>query len=348
MSVQGRARAAANGASITDDDVGRALFDMCPDAIIVSTWDDAICRKVNPGFTRMTGWSADEAVGKSFASEGMDLWAKPADRERLQAKAMAEEGMPSIETVFRKKGGESFYCQAYAARLRRSGEASMLTVVRDRSRERRAETSLRITADQKGALSRELQHRVKNSLNVVSSLLSLGTAKGPEAQPLEVLASARSRVGSMAMAYDLVDGESDLESVDMSAYLRGLCASAISSHPGSALRIGLELDLDDVRLGAEKAVSVGLLVNELVSNSLTHAFPGERSGSVSVRIKRTKEFCVLSVNDDGIGIAGGTDSSGSMGLGLARALASQLGGSLSLSTADGVRAALAFPWPRRR
>jgi PAS domain S-box-containing protein len=338
----------ADGASITDDDINSMLFDMCPDAIIVSTWDEAICRKVNPGFTRMTGWSAGEAVGKSFTPAGIDLWAKPSDRERLQAKAMAEEGMPSIETVFRKKGGESFHCQAYAARLRRGGEASMLTVVRDRSRERRAEARVRITADQKGALSRELQHRVKNSLNVVASLLSLGTAKGRDARPIDVLASARSRVGSMAMAYDLVDGESDLESVDMSAYLRGLCASAVSSHPGSAQRVGIELDLDDVRLGAEKAVSVGLLVNELVSNSLRHAFPGERSGSVSVRIKRTKEACVLSVDDDGIGIAAGPASAGSMGLELAKALASQLGGSLSLSLEGGVRAGLAFPWPRRR
>jgi|GEM_PF-2591098 len=330
------------------DGMYRLLCDLSPDAVVLSTWDEGICMEVNPGFTRMTGYAPEEVLGRSFLASEAGAWARPSDRARLQAMAEDGSGIASIETIFRRKDGSRYHGEVHAVKVDRDGVALMLLVVHDLSEARRAEARVRIADAQKGALSRELQHRVKNSLNVVSSLLNLGAAKDAASRPHDVLASARSRVGSMALVYDLIDDGADLESIDMSSYLRKLCASVASNYPSDEPRVGLELDLDNVRLGAETAVTVGLLVNELVSNSLRHAFPKGKSGHIAVRIKRTKEACALSVDDDGIGFASGSGPSGAMGVKLASALAAQLGGSLSLETNEGVRASLAFPWPRRR
>jgi len=227
-----------------------------------------------------------------------------------------------------------------------SWERVLVSVV-DLSERARAEDILRGSIEQKELLLREINHRVKNNLQIVCSLLHLQLDGGelpPQARAS--LVDAEARVRSMALVHDILYRSEDLASVEFSTYLSSLLGYLSAAYCGDR-DIDLSVEADQISLPLDRAIPCGLLVNELVLNSIKHAFPGGRSGRIEIKMKRAGEGRVLlSVGDDGVGLpathAEGSASGDNLGVALAGNLANQLGGVLRGTAAPGGGAAFSL------
>lgn len=190
--------------------------------------------------------------------------------------------------------------------------------------------SLRRNLEEKELLLREIHHRVKNNLQVVASLLGLQAVKlGNTAA--EALADSQQRINSIALVHEHLYRSEGLAGVEFYAYLERLTQMLFTSHGELAKRVCLELDVEAAMLDIDCAVPLGLVVNELVSNALKHAFPNGRTGQVRVELKATASGgWRLVVEDDGIGFAPQISSTPiTLGLKLLRSLARQLDAEVS-------------------
>jgi two-component sensor histidine kinase len=180
----------------------------------------------------------------------------------------------------------------------------------------------------------EVNHRAKNSLMIASSLLAVQARRQTDSTVQAALEEAQSRLQAMAKVHDLLSLSGNPQQVDLGDYLRGVCSSLVPSEEGSRVRIVLDVE-EHVPVSAEVAVSLGLIVNELVTNALKHAFPPPRSGTINVQAHRSgSDRVILVVRDNGVGM--GADSKGNLGLGIVRALTRQIGGAVGVSGEGGV------------
>lgn len=221
---------------------------------------------------------------------------------------------------------------------------------------RQAEQALRGSLREKEALLREIHHRVKNNLQIVSSLLSLQSLRVDLPQVREALADTQGRVRSMALLHEALYRSGNLAQLDVASYLHNLVAHLQRSMPDTADRVRFHLDIAPVHLDLDRAVPCGVIINELLTNSLKHAFPNRRSGLITLRLAPVSEDHLnLQVSDDGVGLPNSQprDPAGptSLGLLLVGDLVRQLGGEHQLdSTPDlGTTFTMAFPRtaPRR-
>ncbi len=205
-------------------------------------------------------------------------------------------------------------------------------------RARRA-TSLRAALEEKITLLKEVHHRVKNNMQVISSMLSLQAAGIADPGAATALRETQNRIRSMALLHETLYRSENLARVDVPAYLNDLCAHLFRAHGVAAARIRLTLDADRSSLSLDQAIPCGLIVNELVSNCLKHAFPGGRAGEVRVTFRAEEGGGrLLSVRDDGVGMAAGkeTGASATLGLRLVNGLAAQLKGTVEWQHESGV------------
>jgi two-component sensor histidine kinase/ligand-binding sensor domain-containing protein len=195
----------------------------------------------------------------------------------------------------------------------------------------RAMAKLTTSLEEKEVLLKEIHHRVKNNMQVISSMLRLQAGYIDDARALELFQESQNRVKSMALIHEKLYQSQDLARIDFADYLRNLTSHLFRSYSGRS-DITLNLEVSDVRLGVDVGIPCGLIVNELVSNALKHAFPNGRSGQITVSLQRTDDTYVLSVKDDGVGFPKDVDfrDSPSLGLQLVNTLTTQLEGEVEL------------------
>lgn len=223
--------------------------------------------------------------------------------------------------------------------------------IQDITERRQAEEALRKSLDEKVALLKEVHHRVKNNLQIVSSLLGLQMGRSEDRKVLDVLKDTRSRVRSMALLHETLYRSGNLARVNFAAYLRDLCGQLLASSGPVAGRVRMEYRVAQIVLSLEQALPCGLIVNELVLNALKHAFPGTHTGKIIVEFTRAEgSKLVLSVRDEGVGLPADFDLSGTSTLGvqLVSGLTGQLSGRLEVEGGHGTGAALrvVFPVPK--
>ncbi len=201
-----------------------------------------------------------------------------------------------------------------------------------------ADTLKRLVA-QKETLLKELQHRVKNNLNVVMSLIELESERLDEGPAKDALAKAENRVKSIAAVYERLYLSEDLETVDAGTYVEELARQLFSAYDVAAGRVRLSVEADAAKLDTKRAVPLGLILNELVSNALKYAYPGAAAGELRVRLEAKDGFLSLSVEDDGVGLPPGFDpeTDGNMGAELVRLLAEELKAELVFDSGKGLK-----------
>lgn len=207
----------------------------------------------------------------------------------------------------------------------------------------RARTSaLAAALREREVLLSEIHHRVKNNLQLVSSMLALqARSVGGEAQ--HALAEGQRRIDSIALVHEQLYGSRNLSAVNLARYVEALIPALFrTSNVGE--RVEVRLELEDVELVPERAIPCGLLVSELVTNSLKHAFPEQRRGSLEVKLARLPSRRLqLSVRDDGVGLAGGFGpKTETLGLDLVNIFAKQLDAELLVRTEHGTSFQLTF------
>jgi len=209
-----------------------------------------------------------------------------------------------------------------------------------------SESRVRASLHEKEALLREVHHRVRNNLNIIVSLLHLHTQKFDDDDPVVVgLRDVESRVMSMSLVHSMIYESQSLAAIDTKEYLTRL-AEEIVSMSTVETQVHLDLDLESVEVELDIGIPLGLLANELLTNSMKHAFPGRSDGTVRIGYHRSQGYDTLVVEDDGIGIPDevihNLAPQDSLGLTLIRQLAGQLGAELSISAGEGTRVFVRF------
>lgn len=201
----------------------------------------------------------------------------------------------------------------------------------DITEHKQKEEALRASLEEKTVLLSEIHHRVKNNLQIVSSLINLQAMRTRNREVLENLRETGNRIHSMALLHETLYGSGNLAKVNFSSYIKNICVHIIHSY--GAENIILEPHLADITIELDQALSCGLIINELVSNALKHAFPGERKGKITVELQELPDNQIMfAVADDGIGLPQEVDinKSETLGLKLVSMLTEKLKGNIEL------------------
>jgi PAS domain S-box-containing protein len=210
---------------------------------------------------------------------------------------------------------------------------------------KKAEDQIRASLEEKDVLLKEIHHRVKNNMQVISSLLNLQSRHISDPYVLDMFQDSQRRIRSMALIHERLYQSSDLSRIEFSQYVRNLAIHLFHSYQVDSSRIRLTMDSEEVFLNINTAIPCGLIVNELVSNALKHAFPDARSGEVAVELHRILgDGFMLRVRDDGVGFPEGLDfhRTETLGMQIIVTLVSQIDGRLDLQRRGGTSFTLEF------
>ncbi|MBI5504206.1 MAG: HAMP domain-containing protein [Deltaproteobacteria bacterium] len=201
---------------------------------------------------------------------------------------------------------------------------------------------------EKEILLKEVHHRVKNNLQIISSILSLQANRSLDDTTRSIFLESENRIRAMALIHEQLYRAGDLARVDMSQYLENLSTQIVRSIGKGGCTVDVQVDQSLREVPVDVAIPLGLIVNELLSNSVRHAFPDARSGTVSVHLRARGTQHELEVSDDGVGLPPGfdADSMPTLGLKLVRALVGQLQGSFEITSTAGVTLRAVFPAAR--
>jgi two-component sensor histidine kinase len=213
-------------------------------------------------------------------------------------------------------------------------QASNVSLQREIEEKKRAE-------EEKAVLLREVQHRAKNNMQVISSLLNLQSSQIEDRHYSDMFIASNNRIRSMSLVYDQLQRSRELVNIDFHDYISMLVKGLLSLYKEVANRVSIKIDIKDIVLGIDTSIPCGLIVNEVLTNCLQHAFPEGRTGKITIALGKSEAdgepMYDLTVSDTGIGMAADTDiKEGSLGLRLVSTLVEhQLHGSLEVSRKGG-------------
>jgi two-component sensor histidine kinase len=216
------------------------------------------------------------------------------------------------------------------------------TIARDITERKRAAGRIADSLREKDALLREVHHRVKNNMQVVSSLLQLQSNYLQDPKLLEPFHDCQNRIRTMALIHEKLYRSEGLAQIDFNEYLQSLTVMLLRAQ-GKGPKIRSEFHLEPVVLGIDTALPLGLIANELISNALKHAFAGRQNGLVRVSLSRHNggEFR-LAVGDDGVGLPDDISQSNSLGVRLVRILTGQIKGRMEYKSDHGAEFTIIF------
>ncbi|MBM3943281.1 MAG: sensor histidine kinase [SAR202 cluster bacterium] len=232
--------------------------------------------------------------------------------------------------------------------MRRSGQREISLVQNQLAERQKAEEALELALNRQDALLKEVHHRVKNNLQLITSLLSLQADSIPEGPMRRVFDDCQNRIRTVALISERVYWSGNLTKIDMPEFVHRLADGLLRSHNSVDL-VKLTVFVDVVSLDVDTAVPCGLILNELISNSLQHAFPNGAQGELSVSLSEADTSNLqLRVSDNGVGLPADVDldSEKFLGLNLVKILAEQVDGTVTVSRKEGTTLTTVFPKPR--
>jgi two-component sensor histidine kinase len=209
-----------------------------------------------------------------------------------------------------------------------------------------AEVQIQAALTEKEVLLKEIHHRVKNNLQVISSLLNLQMAQSTAPGFIEGLRESQNRVRSMALIHEKLYQSTDLARIDFASYLKSLTTYLVQSYRRTTNHIDVHIESDDISFGIDTAIPCGLIVNELLSNSLKYAFPGNSTGKIQVSCRKAgNSGHVMIIEDNGIGFPSDINpmKSNTLGLKLVTSLVKQINGTLRMDLSHGVKFEIQIP-----
>lgn len=201
----------------------------------------------------------------------------------------------------------------------------------------RAEEKIKQSLEEKEVLLKEIHHRVKNNLQIISSLLYLQSHQTKDEQTRTLLMESRGRVRSMALVHEKLYQSEDLARINYSEYLESFARSLVQTYMSGGPRIQLDIQMEEVFLPVDTAIPCSLIVNELMSNALKYAFNGRAQGTISIHLKKREKDILLTVSDDGVGFPKDIDylNTDTLGMQLVVNLVNQLQGNLEVDFNEG-------------
>ncbi|MDP3722536.1 MAG: histidine kinase dimerization/phosphoacceptor domain -containing protein [Candidatus Omnitrophota bacterium] len=329
--------------------VSEQLFRTMADAAPVMIWmsdTNKLCTYFNAGWLEFSGRRREQELGTGW-TESLHL--EDLDRCLTTYASAFDRHEPfKVEYRLRRADGEYRWILAHGVPLFDAGGAfqGYIGGCVDLTDHKQTEERVRASLREKEILLKEIHHRVRNNLQVISSLLDLQAGYIQDPQALAVFQSSQSRVKSMALVHKQLYQSRNLAQIDMAEYLQHLAEELDRSHGLSNNAVTIHVDGEEVLLGVDMAIPCALLVNELITNALEHAFEPGQSGEVQVTLSTTPDGqCVVVVRDMGKGFPPEIDfrHTDSLGLVLVNALTEQLHGLITLGVPPGTTFTIAFP-----
>jgi len=323
----------------------RGLVESAPDAMVIIR-DNAIVL-VNAQTEKLFGYSREDLVGQEIEMLIPDRYR---DRHRLHRtgylQAPKARLMGSGMELFGRRNDGSEFPVEISLSPTQSEEGPLVTAtVRDITERKQLETERLQALREKETMLKEIHHRVKNNLQVVSSLFYLQSRRTEDSRFRQLLDESRDRVQSIALIHDRLYRSENLANIEFVGYLRSLVAGIKATYGSATLGVEVAVTGRDIALDIEHAVPCGLIVSELVSNAFKHAFPAGRAGKIEVHVHKEQEGeVVLEVADDGVGIPESVDwrQPQSLGLQLVASLTTQLRAIGELDRSRGTRFKVRF------
>lgn len=319
----------------------RSLFEHSFDGVLLTLPDGRILA-ANPAACQIFGRTAEEIcrVGRNGLVDVTDpRWPAVLEEE-------ARTGTFTGELSHVREDGTTFPAELSSVVFKDpQGRKRTGIIIRDITARKRAEEQLRAALQEKEVLLKEIHHRVKNNLQVISSLLDLQSGYSQDPHVRAVFQESQQRIRGMALIHEMLYHSRDLARINLAAYIQDLTAQILRSYQAAADRITLTITASDAWLNLDTAIPCGLILQEVMSNCLKHAFPAGRSGEIAILLRAAPagEF-FLTVRDNGVGFPDGVDfrEAGSLGLQLVAILAAQLNGTIALERGEGTAFTLTF------
>ena len=304
------------------------VLDLVHDAVVVVDRRGAIIL-FNQHAEAMFGYRAEEVLGKAL--------------EPLLGVGLARSGERS-ETLWRRKDGSEFPVEWSRSEIALNGRTICAYILHDITPPTVTEERLRATLREKNVLIEEVHHRVKNNLQVITSLLGLQARTIKDPATRKKFEESRYRIQAMAILHEILYESSSIAEIDFGDYIRRMVEHLVRSY-GAASRIRTEVRLEPLHCHRDVALPCGLIVNELLSNAFKYAFPGGKTGGIRVVLRRGAQGKVhLLVRDNGVGLPPGLDwkTSPTLGLRLVRTLARQIDADVKIRGREGTLFSITF------
>ncbi|MGH8178666.1 MAG: sensor histidine kinase [Steroidobacter sp.] len=337
-----------DAASLPSSDQFRLALEVAPSGMLIMDSAGLIVL-ANAQIERMFGYDRSELIGQPLEKLVPERYR--AHHFQLRAEFLADAhprtmGKGRDLYGLRKDGGET-PVEIELNPLRTSEGLSVLCSVVDVTERKRFEAALRDQLRERDVLLQEIHHRVKNNLQVISSLISLQLGRMEPGGSYDALQECSLRVLAIAHIHEQLYLSQDFSRVPFSDYAQSLAAIVFRTTGVSSERVRLDLVLQPVSVAVDAAIPCGLILSELITNALKHGFPQGRSGCISIELRQTdRNRLFLAVSDDGVGLPEGFDPAhcDSLGMQLIQTLAAQIGGEFSVQDGGGgARFQLIFP-----
>lgn len=327
----------------------RLVVEAAPNAMVMINGRGEI-EMVNAQAERVFGYARTEMLGKPVEMLVPDRFRghHPALRTSFGGAAEARPMGAGRDLFARRKDGSEFPVEIGLNPIETEDGVMVLSAIVDISDRKQKENRIAQALKEKDVLLGEIHHRVKNNLQIVHSLLDLQSGQISDPSVLAMLRDSQNRVHSMALIHQTLYQSQDFAQVDFGVFLDSFVPVLISSYALHGNNITLEIATHDVALPINTAIPCGLIVNELVSNALKHAFPNGRQGKILLEMQADSDRnLTLAVSDDGVGLPPDLDTrmTGSLGLQLVATLGAQLRGTLDIRPGEPTRFTLRFPRP---
>jgi PAS domain S-box-containing protein len=325
----------------------RQVVESAPNAMVMINSTGSI-EMVNAQAERVFGHARDEMLGQSIEMLVPERFRRshPGLRNSFFGGPISRPMGAGRDLYGLKKDGSEFPIEIGLNPIQTEEGMMVLSAIVDISDRKHKEQSIHAALKEKDVLLGEIHHRVKNNLQVVHSLLGLQSTNLGDETAIGMMRESQNRIRSMALIHQTLYESKDFARVDFRNFLDSLVPTLISSYGVATDRVALLINARDVLLPINAAIPCGLLVNELISNALKHAFPDDRRGEITIALLMDNpQYAVLTVSDNGVGIPEtfNLEQTPTLGLQLVTMLSDQLGGAIEINRANPTRFALRFP-----
>jgi PAS domain S-box-containing protein len=296
------------------------------------------------------GMDIDLALGDDFIAGMMDRVADLRYKPFVERYQAALAGEPQqFEVELRNRAGRPLWVENFLNPVRVNGEVLGISCLAHGITDKKeAQKKLLESLHEKEVLLKEVHHRVKNNLQIISSILNLQTGYvGDDPRMLELLRDSQGRIRSMSFIHESLYQNKNFSSIDLAGYIDGLSRNLMLSYSLTG-KVDLVKDLEPVQLGLDQAIPCGLILNELISNALKHAFPDGRQGLIWIGLRTKGRTVTIQIADDGRGLPSGFDEKrdANLGLELVHTLIGQLDGRIERTAGTGVAYLITFELPK--
>jgi PAS domain S-box-containing protein len=307
---------------------------------------DGIIAYTNPKFEQMFGYESGELIGCHVSIVAYSDENTNAEEVTQQiTNTILQQGAATYEVHNVKKDGTGFWCQATTSVFEHPEYGTVLVAVQqDITEHKLAEEHIQTSLREKEVLLKEIHHRVKNNLGIVSSLLQMQCRRTQDPQATAILRDSQNRIASIALVHEKLYRSADLANIDFAQYIPDLTTHLFDSYTVSSNYIKLNIQVD-ASLDIETAIPCGLIINELVSNALKYAFPDNRTGEIQVSLNQQNKYdLILKIRDNGIGLPANFDNKKvkTLGITLVQGLVKQLKGTIEINSHLGTEFKIKF------